>query len=132
VADRKDFLKAIKAEPTNYLHRYVYADWLDEHGEHEEADRQRNYEAAEKWLTAFADRFENDDESWRVDLQWLLDRGREAVKDDGFMNVGDRMDVQDAMYEDGVLKQFWRCWSVVAGKPVPPDFHERTSVGCAC
>ena len=37
--DREAFLDAIQAEPKNYDHRYVYADWLDEQGEHEEADK---------------------------------------------------------------------------------------------
>lgn len=52
--DRAVFLKAIEEEPKNYHHRYVYADWLDEHGDHEEADRQRRYETSEKWLREFA------------------------------------------------------------------------------
>ncbi len=52
--DRQAFLDAIKQQPKNYDHRYVYADWLDERGEHEEADRQRRYEASEKWLREFA------------------------------------------------------------------------------
>ncbi len=53
-ADRTVFLDAIEREPTNYDHRYAYADWLDERGEHEEADRQRNYQASEQWLREFA------------------------------------------------------------------------------
>ena len=52
--DKKAFLDAIAKEPKNYHHRYVYADWLDEHGDHEEADRQRKYEGSEKWLREFA------------------------------------------------------------------------------
>lgn len=52
--ERAAFLNAINAEPKNYDHRYVYADWLDEQGEYEEADRQRKYESAEMWLRQFA------------------------------------------------------------------------------
>jgi hypothetical protein len=33
--------------------RLVYADWLDERGEHEEADRQRKWPAAKEWLVRF-------------------------------------------------------------------------------
>lgn len=54
MADREDFLKAFEAEPENYLHRYVFADWLDEHGEHEEADRQRKFEESDRWLRVLA------------------------------------------------------------------------------
>lgn len=52
--ERESFLEAIKREPKDFGHRYVYADLLDEHGDHEEADRQRRYEASEKWLRGFA------------------------------------------------------------------------------
>ncbi len=52
--DRELFLAAIRREPKNYDHRYVYADWLDERGEHDEADRQRKYKASEEWLREFA------------------------------------------------------------------------------
>ena len=52
--DRQHFLDLIKAEPGAYEHRYIYADWLDDHGEHDEADRQRRYESSKKWLMEFA------------------------------------------------------------------------------
>mgnify|MGYP002623621145 CR=1 FL=1 len=55
--DRQAFLDAIEQEPSNYTHRYIYADWLDDQGEHEEAERQRKYEASEKWLRDFAIRY---------------------------------------------------------------------------
>jgi len=55
MSDERDaFLRAIKENPTEYDFRYVYADWLDEQGDYEEAERQRKYEASEKWLRNFA------------------------------------------------------------------------------
>ena len=42
--ERQAFLDAIAAGPwDDEVTRLVYADWLDEHGEHEEADRQRKH-----------------------------------------------------------------------------------------
>ncbi len=52
--EMQQFLDAIKAAPKDYTIRYVYADWLDEQGEYDEAERQRKYEASEKWLREFA------------------------------------------------------------------------------
>lgn len=44
--EKELLLEAIDAEPGEPMHRQIYADWLDDHGEHDEADRQRNYEAS--------------------------------------------------------------------------------------
>ena len=61
VDERHDFLKAIDSTPwTDEFPRLVYADWLDERGEHEEADRQRNYVPSRRWLLAFAEKHEDD------------------------------------------------------------------------
>ena len=53
--DRQAFLAAIAAAPwEDELPRLVFADWLDERGEHEEADRQRKFVGSERWLREFA------------------------------------------------------------------------------
>jgi uncharacterized protein (TIGR02996 family) len=52
--DKNDFLAAIVAAPEDYSLRKVYADWLDEHDEPEEADRQRRFEASDRWLREYA------------------------------------------------------------------------------
>jgi uncharacterized protein (TIGR02996 family) len=40
--------------------RFIYANWLDEQGEYEEADRERNYVASVRWLRAFAQEHSQD------------------------------------------------------------------------
>lgn len=53
--ERQAFLNAIADGPwDDQAPRAVFADWLDERGEHEEADRQRKHVAAERWLRTFA------------------------------------------------------------------------------
>lgn len=52
------FLQAIEAEPENESHRQVYADYLDEQGEYEEAERQRRILPAVAWLKAFARKYQ--------------------------------------------------------------------------
>lgn len=53
--DETAFLKAIDAAHwEDDFPRFVYADWLDEHGRPEEAVRQRTYKASRRWLTELA------------------------------------------------------------------------------
>ena len=51
--ERKKFLKALAKNEDETTTRMVYADWLDDQGEHEEADRQRKWPAAKAWLVQF-------------------------------------------------------------------------------
>jgi uncharacterized protein (TIGR02996 family) len=48
--DREVFLQALADNPDDVDVRLVFADWLDDHGEHEEADRQRKWPAAKQWF----------------------------------------------------------------------------------
>ncbi|WP_088255349.1 TIGR02996 domain-containing protein [Fimbriiglobus ruber] len=59
--ERQAFLNAIAAGPWDHeLPRLVFADWLDEHGEVEEADRQRRYVSSERWLREFSMKHRNE------------------------------------------------------------------------
>ncbi len=114
--EREAFLAAIEKEPENYLHRYVYADWLDEHGEHDEATRQRAFEQADKWLRKFAD-------SYSIDYAELVDGAASGMggcfgDDDG----------PQAMR----TPEFWESLEVVTGKSFPVDHRENTYFRCAC
>ena len=48
------FLTMLQENEDDVTTRLVYADWLDDHGEHEEADRHRKWPAAKVWMAAFA------------------------------------------------------------------------------
>lgn len=59
-SERQAFLDAIAAAPGDLQLRSIYGDWLEEHGEPEEAARQRNWprvmEESRRWLTEFGER----------------------------------------------------------------------------
>ena len=62
--EREAFLQEIELAgegDARHTARCIYADWLDEIGEHDEAERQRNYEASELWLKTFVRTVDNDD-----------------------------------------------------------------------
>ena len=137
--ERKAFLKALKKNEDDATTRLVYADWLDERGEHEEADRMRKWDAAKAWLVKFCeanDPPEDDPEEWHITYKELIELGREGVQsvdkktgEFGF-SCGDNMDMMDALFEN--RKEFWENWSIVTGIPLPPDYETKSGFYCAC
>lgn len=137
--------------------RIIYADWLDEHDEPEEANRMRQYEEAMAWFDKLAADFPNPDwptpeheeeydwqpgdtkePRYRVDVtrEWLIALGNSATADTdhqgGYASVGDREDLQQRLYEEGVKAAFWHNWEIVTGIHPPHIVHNWTSFGCAC
>lgn len=141
MADREDFLNAFKAEPENYLHRYVYADWLDERGEHEEADRQRKFEESDKWLREFVKDREGyiskarraaeglpEDPYGELRYEDLLQAGHDYAdyfdrcggQDNGtFFPDVDSGSLAEDLADPAVMRLYWQHWSLVTGRAAP-------------
>ena len=137
--ERKTFLDALNKNEDDITTRLVYADWLDEQGEHDEADRMRKWPAAKAWLVKFCEennpRPEYETDEWVIDYATLLDLGREAVgrkdADQGlWFSCGNNMEMMNSLYANRA--EFWENWSIVTGIPVPPDAGERSGFSCAC
>lgn len=136
---RKAFLEAIEKAPKDYSHRYVYADWLDEMGEHEEADRQRKFEKSEKWLRTFATAHrdfgymgENEDCDARDfpeccgyhQLIYFLDQ-----------HVGDHFYLPfDTPYFNEYSEQLWDAYATVTCRETPQNEYRRKMppFRCSC
>jgi uncharacterized protein (TIGR02996 family) len=138
--ERKAFLKALKKNEDDTTARLVYADWLDEHGEHEEADRMRKWDAAKAWLVKFCEAHnppdEGDEDEWFISYETLVELGREAVGsvdkktgEFGF-SCGNNMDMSEALSAES--RKFWKNWSIVTGIPLPPNAEEKSYFSCAC
>ena len=134
-SEERAFLRALKKDEDDTTTRLVYADWLDERGEHEEADRMRKWDAAKAWLVRFFE--ENSQGDYHGELnsyEELLEHAHAAVKEAredwlGF-DCGSNESLCDALRENAGA--FWRNWSVVTGVPLPPDYEKKSGFGCSC
>lgn len=133
------FLKALAENEDDTTTRLIYADWLDEHGKHEEADRQRKWPAAKGWLVEFC-RDHNpspgDEDPYLQVLSYadLIELGREAIEETdeerlGF-HCGNNDIMCDALRENS--QEFWKNWSILTGIPLPPDVEGISYFSCAC
>ena len=127
--ERGAFLAALAANEDDVTTRMVYADWLDERGEHEEADRQRKWPAAKAWLVRFAKKYSPDPgDSYEepISYEMLIRVGHEGLAEGEIIGGYSLCDALDAAGRD-----FWRNWSIVTGVPGPAPTADRR-YGCSC
>jgi uncharacterized protein (TIGR02996 family) len=119
---RDAFLKALADNEDDTTTRLVYADWLDDQGEHEEADRQRKWPAAKEWLVQLCQENSRYEE---VSYAGLVAFGRQVVKEE---SPSERIYLDNEAMGDALranLQKFWENWSVVTGIPLPPNLAAR-------
>jgi uncharacterized protein (TIGR02996 family) len=134
-SERKAFLKALAANEDDTTTRLVYADWLDERGEHEEADRMRKWDAAKAWLVGFFEAHNQGDYVGELNTYTdLLELARVAVEEANERGFGFDCGSNERLCEAlrANPREFWENWSVVTGIPVPPDADKKSYFGCSC
>jgi uncharacterized protein (TIGR02996 family) len=122
MTERDIFLKFLAANEDDTTTRLVYADWLDEHGEHEEADRQRKWPAAKEWLVRYGKEKVRYGE---VSYAELIEFGRQAARKASSSErvYFDNEALWHALQADS--QEFWKHWSVVTGIPLPPSLEDK-------
>ncbi len=134
---RSDFLRALAKDEDDTKVRLTYADWLDEQGEHEEAERQRKWPGAKQWLVAFCQEHNPRSEFGGAPISYeqLIERGLMAVaepNDEGelWIGCGDNEVMCDALRMHA--REFWMNWSIITGLPVASDAETKTYFSCGC
>jgi uncharacterized protein (TIGR02996 family) len=122
VSVRDGFLKALAENEDDTTVRLVYADWLDEHGEHEEADRQRKWPAAKEWLVRFCK--DNASSYEPFSYENLIAFGYRVTKDE---ILAKRIYLDnEAMWQalKAYSQDFWKNWAIVTGHALPPGLED--------
>ena len=133
--ERDAFLKILAENEDDTTARLVFADWLDDHGEHEEADRQRKWPAAKEWLVRFFSNHDGGDYFGELtSYEQLIELGRVAVKEAnerGFgFDCGSNESLCNALRANSA--EFWKNWSIVTGIPLPGGAEKKSYFGCSC
>lgn len=160
--DRKVLEKAVKADPMNEALRFVYADWLEEHAEPEQADLQRHYVSSVLWMQEFAKKhhcfgkyhnWEQETVAWNAmtleqreeeiehgDLSNPYETAGRYYRDfmeflDGHQNGGDRMFGFDLPYDfKEYSDEMWRHYEIITGRSAPSGVYRKKMppMSCAC
>lgn len=137
--DQKAFLAKINAGPwDDEVARHIYADWLLEHDQPEEAERQRKYVPAVRWLKGMVKEIKDDyykdlDESIPFSYDGIIEVGWNIVcgEDDGYVFGSSKG--RDFFAIEGNKETFFKNWSIVTGAGVvDEDVVKNSYFGCSC
>jgi uncharacterized protein (TIGR02996 family) len=128
--ERNAFLKAIEADPLDEVRRLVFADWLQENGEEDEADRQRAWVAAYKYLAPLADPYDEGIEY--AGVMAAVKFWADGVRGDGGVYFGD--DEPPIRFEEDAKEKerFLRSLEVVSGTAITKRQRANVTFACAC
>lgn len=134
--DRATFLAAIEAHPLDNVVRCIYADWLDERGEVEEATRQREWVQAYHYLHKnFVNPYESDAEfgeprTFEYGMAMIESWQRNIDAHSGICFDSDQ--ALENLYDPQEQEAFYRSLEIVTGVKILPEAREQASFRCAC
>lgn len=134
---RESFLKQIKENPYDEHLRKIFADWLEENGDDDEAQEQRRratveWQQADKWMHEFAAKcgetctdygYDQDESSWiPITYDNCIQAGYNYVKHgDYLVQHGDDSARNLMSYEDNNKIKFWDNWRIITGEEVTDE-----------
>jgi uncharacterized protein (TIGR02996 family) len=137
--ERIAFLEEIKNDPENTSVRAIFADWLDEHDEPEQADFYRSwtleaYKEGKEYLEDLALRITEEGKDYHEDgdYEFTYDKLLEGLKkafesyDSTYLNF----QTPDFLYEE--REKMWEAFSVVTSQRVKEDAKSNSPFRCGC
>ena len=140
------FAEALSRNPLDHSTRLIYADWLDEEGLSDDADRQRKFVPAFLFLAEFTEERYNQN-------NWNDSEGNLIIGPDGLdysrvlaeiayweETIRNRTPdivfgsdyAQEAMSDPDTRKKFWDCFQTVTGTVPPQVVVDQEWYRCAC
>lgn len=130
MGQKAEFLKAIEASPLDFELRMIYADWLEENDEPEEATRQRKYQSSYEWMKSFA----SEHFRWAEPHHYTAEEMIEAIKD--YVEIGDYFN-QDGHtslkdLDIGDMQEVYNHFEVLTGIKVIESKRDENPFSCSC
>lgn len=130
--ERDKFLNALQDNEDDIAVRMAFADWLDDTGEHEEADRHRKWSASKAWIILFCEDhvqgFEDVGDPDFITYPSIMEMALAAAVEGESIFCGSNMDL---CYSDQ-WQNFWKHWSVVTGIYMSPENLSKIGYRCGC
>lgn len=138
------FINAFKDKPLDEVGRGAYADWLDEHGRHEEAEQQRKWIKSILHLAPYYDYYAYypDEESgvgikilstkqvWEMVEYWKGgNNGNGFDMDEPYFNS---TWAQDELRDHYSREKFWDAFEVITGKRPKEEVRHCNFYRCPC
>lgn len=113
------FRRKIAENPLYQLARDVYSDWLQEQGEQEEADRQRQWTNSEMWLRAFSSHIEPGFDEMMEAFENYQESFRQYKNSDEYGDGDHTYDNSESYKNVDFDDEFWKHYQIVSGRVVP-------------
>jgi uncharacterized protein (TIGR02996 family) len=128
------FIAALEENEDDEVTRLIYADWLEEQGQYEEAQRQRKWTRAKAWLVQLLNDHQGGDfrpsflEFRELLTEALASYSRRQSRGE-ILSCGENFDLMAALNSNSA--PFWENWSIVTGLAPPGNPPpERGYFGC--
>ncbi len=121
--EKQAFLEALEKNKYDHDTRKIFADWLEDHDEPEEADKHR------KWTPEFQKA-----EDWLIDFANQVELTYKEVISAGFngLDTGVNMEPENYFYaNEEKIVEYWRCWQLVTESTKPDDL-DTVPFACSC
>jgi uncharacterized protein (TIGR02996 family) len=149
MSEREAFESALRVDPYDRVTRLVFADYLEENDQPEEADWQRAWtprrQKGEEYLRGFADRINAGERSrgWpgdppvpEVTFEEVVEAARAYVKDRDISVLGGQgYSAQTLLQDEDTARLFWEAYQAYSGEAFDiddDDFGPTEAFQCSC